>query len=126
MINLSGDKDKVIGEAFRVLKPGGRFAVSDIVLRKPLPEKIRRDLLAWAGCVAGALLEQEYRNKLTAAGFADIEIQVTREYDLADQSFIGENTAGGPVCGRGGRTKRFDGQHFYLGKQTSEILRDCI
>ncbi|MCG9967129.1 arsenite methyltransferase [Pelotomaculum terephthalicicum JT] len=85
VINLSGDKDKVLKEAFRVLKPGGRFAVSDIVLRKHLPEKVQHDMLAWAGCVAGALLDREYQDKLTAAGFENVEIETTREYDLTDE-----------------------------------------
>jgi ubiquinone/menaquinone biosynthesis C-methylase UbiE len=85
VINLSGDKDKVLHEAFRVLKPGGRFAVSDIVLRKSLPGKVKQDMLAWAGCVAGALLDQEYRDKLTSAGFTDIDLEITREYDLCDE-----------------------------------------
>lgn len=85
VINLSGDKDQVLQEAFRVLKPGGRFAVSDIVLRKNLPEQVKNDMLAWAGCIAGALLEQEYRDKLAAAGFEEIDVEVTREYDLADE-----------------------------------------
>ncbi len=84
VINLSGDKDQVLREAFRVLKPGGRFAVSDIVLRRHLPPQVKRDMLAWAGCIAGALLDQEYQAKLAAAGFGDIEIEVTREYDLSD------------------------------------------
>jgi arsenite methyltransferase len=83
VINLSGDKDKVMAEAFRVLKPGGKFAVSDIVLRKPLPNKVQRDLLAWAGCIAGALLEDDYKQNLASAGFEDIEVQVTRSYDIA-------------------------------------------
>ncbi len=82
VINLSADKDKVLREAFRVLKRGGRFAVSDIVLEKTLPEKVRQDISAWAGCVAGALLKQEYRDKLIQAGFEDIEIEDTRIYDL--------------------------------------------
>lgn len=84
VINLSGNKDRVLQEAFRVLKPGGRFAVSDIVLRKILPAKVQQDMLAWAGCVAGALLDQEYRDKLTASGFTDIDVEITREYDLGD------------------------------------------
>lgn len=88
VINLSGDKDKVLKEAFRVLKPGGRFAVSDIVLRKSLPEKVQQDMLAWAGCIAGALLDQEYRAKLTAAGFTDVDVEVTREYDLCDEKMV--------------------------------------
>lgn len=84
VINLSADKDRVLREACRVLKPGGRFAVSDIVLTRPLPEKVQNDLAAWTGCVAGALTEQDYRDKLTAAGFTDIGIEVTRVYDLTD------------------------------------------
>ncbi|MDR3539902.1 MAG: arsenite methyltransferase [Desulfosporosinus sp.] len=86
VINLSGDKDTVMKEAFRVLKPHGRFAVSDIVLKRSLPEKLKENMLAWAGCVGGALLEEEYREKLSQAGFENIEIQVTREYDLTDPS----------------------------------------
>ena len=89
VINLSGDKDQVLGEAFRVLKFGGRFAVSDIVLKKTLPEKVRDNMLAWAGCVSGALLEEEYREKLSKAGFENITVQVTREYDLSDPSLRG-------------------------------------
>lgn len=89
VINLSGDKDQVLKEAFRVLKPQGSFAVSDIVLKKSLPKRIRENFLAWAGCIAGALLEEEYREKLALAGFKNIEIQVTREYDLADPSLRG-------------------------------------
>jgi len=87
VINLSGNKNEVIKEAFRVLKHGGRFAVSDIVLKKPLPEKIAKDILAWAGCIAGALLEEEYKNILTAAGFVEIDIEVTRELDFTKQNF---------------------------------------
>lgn len=83
VINLSADKDQALQEAYRVLKPSGRFAVSDIVLTKPLPEKLKQDIMAWAGCIAGALLEQEYKDKLTAAGFTDIEVQETRVYDFA-------------------------------------------
>ncbi|MCL6635167.1 MAG: arsenic resistance N-acetyltransferase ArsN2 [Peptococcaceae bacterium] len=84
VINLSVDKDRVLREAYRVLKPGGRLAVSDIVLTRPLPPKVQHDLLAWAGCVAGALQEQEYRDKLAAAGFSDIGVKITRTYDLTD------------------------------------------
>ena len=78
VINLSGDKDKVFREAFRVLKPGGRFAVSDIVTRGEIPAEIRKNLLLWAGCLAGALEDKEYSAKLAAAGFTDIGIEVTR------------------------------------------------
>ena len=81
VINLSADKDRVFQEAYRVLKPGGRLAVADIVLTRPLPDKIQQDLLAWAGCVAGALLLEEYRQKLAEAGFANIEIENLHSYD---------------------------------------------
>jgi ubiquinone/menaquinone biosynthesis C-methylase UbiE len=80
VINLSADKDRVLREAFRVLRPGGRFAVSDIVVRGPMPENIRRNVELWIGCVAGALEEAEYRNKLAAAGFADVTMETTRSY----------------------------------------------
>ena len=83
VINLSGDKDKVMRECFRVLKPGGRFAVSDIVLKKSLPPKLQQDLTAWAGCIAGALSDAEYQNKLAAAGFENIDLQTTRVYEFA-------------------------------------------
>ena len=84
VINLSADKDRVLREAFRVLKPGGRFAVSDVVTRGELPEEIRKNMLLWAGCVAGALDENEYRAKLAAAGFEAIGIEPTRVYQLED------------------------------------------
>jgi arsenite methyltransferase len=84
VINLSADKDRVLREAFRVLKPGGRFAVSDVVTRGAIPEQIRRDVLLWAGCVAGALDESDYRAKLVAAGFEAIGIEPTRIYDVED------------------------------------------
>jgi arsenite methyltransferase len=84
VINLSGDKDQVLREAFRVLKPGGRFAVSDIVLRRELPEAVRRDMELWTGCVAGALLEAEYTAKLGAAGFVNIGVEPTRVYGAED------------------------------------------
>ncbi len=84
VINLSGDKDRVISEAFRVLKPGGRFAVSDVVTRGEIPSDIRRDVLLWVGCIAGALDEKDYRNKLAAAGFEAISIEPTRIYEVDD------------------------------------------
>ncbi len=84
VINLSADKDKVIKEAFRVLKPGGRFAVSDIVTRGEMPEAIRNQVLLWSGCIAGALQDTEYENKLAAAGFVDIGIEPTRMYKGED------------------------------------------
>jgi arsenite methyltransferase len=91
VINLSADKGRVLREAFRVLKPGGRFAVSDIVTRGEMHPEIRRSALLWAGCVAGALEENEYRAKLAAAGFGDIRIEPTRIYSLEDaRSFLVE------------------------------------
>ncbi len=84
VINLSGDKDQVLREAFRVLKPGGRFAVSDVVVRGEVPEVIRRSLELWAGCVAGALSESEYRSKLAQAGFGAVDVEVTRVYGSDD------------------------------------------
>ena len=80
VINLSGDKDRVLDEAFRVLKPGGRFAVSDVVVRGPVPADIRKSMELWVGCIAGALEEDEYREKLARAGFESIEIEPTRVY----------------------------------------------
>ncbi len=84
VINLSGDKDRVLREAFRVLKPGGRFAVSDVVVRGEVPAAIRRNLELWAGCIAGALSETDYAKKLAAAGFTDIGLEVTRVYGAQD------------------------------------------
>lgn len=84
VINLSFDKDQVLSECFRVLKPGGRFAVSDIVLKKAIPSKLQRDLTSWAGCIAGALSDNEYKDKLVATGFENVEVQVTRVYDFTD------------------------------------------
>jgi arsenite methyltransferase len=84
VINLSGDKDQVLREAFRVLKPGGRFAVSDVVTRGAVPEEVRQSMLLWVGCIAGALQDAEYTAKLAAAGFAGIEIEPTRVYDIED------------------------------------------
>jgi arsenite methyltransferase len=84
VINLSADKDKVLHEAFRVLTPGGRFAVSDVVTRGAIPEAVRGNMLLWAGCIAGALDENDYRIKLAAAGFEAIGIEPTRVYDVED------------------------------------------
>jgi arsenite methyltransferase len=84
VINLSADKDRVLAEAFRVLKPGGRLAVSDVVTRGEMPAEIRKNVLLWVGCIAGALEEQEYRGKLAAAGFGEIEIEPTRVYRIED------------------------------------------
>jgi arsenite methyltransferase len=84
VINLSADKDSVLREAFRVLKPGGRFAVSDVVTRGEMLPEIRQSVLLWVGCVAGALVENEYRAKLASAGFETIEIEPTRIYRIED------------------------------------------
>ncbi len=84
VINLSADKDRVLREAFRVLRPGGRFAVSDIVVAGELPVAVRENMLLWVGCVAGALSEDEYRRKLEAAGFTDVTVEPTRVYSAND------------------------------------------
>jgi arsenite methyltransferase len=92
VINLSADKDKVLNEAFRVLKPGGRFAVSDVVTRGEMPPEIREKVLLWVGCVAGALQESEYRSKLAAAGFENISVEPTRIYRSDDaRTFLAGN-----------------------------------
>jgi arsenite methyltransferase len=84
VINLSSDKDRVLREAFRVLKPGGRFAVSDVVVRGDVPPAIREHMLLWAGCIAGALQDSDYAAKLANAGFDNIDIEPTRIYDVED------------------------------------------
>src|SRR5579871_2429712 len=84
VINLSADKDRVLREAFRVLKPGGRLAVSDVVVRGAVPEDVRQSMLLWVGCIAGALEDGEYKAKLRATGFEGIEIEPTRVYDVGD------------------------------------------
>src|SRR5216110_1031836 len=84
VINLSSDKDAVLREAFRVLKPGGRFAVSDVVVRGEVPADIRRSMELWVGCVAGALEENEYREKLGRAGFESIDVEATRVYRVEE------------------------------------------
>jgi arsenite methyltransferase len=84
VINLSADKDKVLRETFRVLKPGGRFAVSDVVTRGEIMPEIRKSVLLWVGCIAGALDENEYRGKLTVAGFEQVDVEPTRIYRIED------------------------------------------
>ncbi len=84
VINLSGDKDRVVSEAFRVLKPGGRIAVSDVVTRGEIPAEIRKNVLLWVGCVAGAMEESDYRTKLVNAGFESVEVEPTRIYQIED------------------------------------------
>jgi arsenite methyltransferase len=91
VINLSGDKDAVLREAFRVLKPGGRFAVSDVVVRGEVPADIRRSMELWVGCIAGALEEKEYATKLQAVGFTDVEVEPWRIYKIDDaRAFLTE------------------------------------
>jgi len=92
VINLSADKDRVLGEVFRVLKPNGRLAVSDVVIRGEVPEDVRRSMELWVGCVAGALTEDEYRAKLARAGFTGIEVETTRVYDAEDaRAFLADS-----------------------------------
>ncbi len=106
VINLSADKDRVLREAFRVLKPGGRLAVSDVVTRGKIPPRIRTSILLWVGCVAGALEENEYREKLAAAGFETIDVEPTRIFRAQDVlSFledkgIDSEAFGAPVDGK--------------------------
>ena len=92
VINLSADKDRALAEAFRVLKPGGRFAVSDVVVRgEDIPAAVRRSMELWVGCVAGALEESSYRDKLAKAGFDNIDVEPTRVYRAADaQHFLAD------------------------------------
>ncbi|MFL6442813.1 MAG: arsenite methyltransferase [Candidatus Sulfotelmatobacter sp.] len=84
VINLSADKDKVLREAYRVLKPGGRFAVSDVVTRGEILPEVRKNVLAWVGCIAGALDENDYKNKLTAGGFEQVQVEPTRIHRAED------------------------------------------
>jgi hypothetical protein len=84
VINLAADKDRVLAEAFRVLKPGGRFAVSDVIVRGEVPPAIRRNMELWIGCVAGALSDRDYLDKLARAGFTDAGIELTRVYGVDD------------------------------------------
>jgi arsenite methyltransferase len=92
VINLSSDKDAVLREAFRVLKPGGRFAVSDVVVRGDVPPDVRRNMELWVGCIAGALEEQDYAARLRRAGFTEVEIDIWRVYDVEDaRAFLTES-----------------------------------
>jgi SAM-dependent methyltransferase len=106
VINLSGDKDRVLAEAFRVLRPGGRFAISDVVVRGEVPAEIRRSMELWVGCIAGALKEDEYREKLARAGFESIEIEETRVYkadearDFLASAGLDPDTVGPQIDGK--------------------------
>src|SRR5271170_1102217 len=84
VINLSADKARVLSEAFRVLRPGGRFAVSDVIVRGEVPDAVRKSMLLWVGCIAGALEESDYRAKLRGAGFESVDLEPTRVYDIED------------------------------------------
>lgn len=95
VVNLSPDKDAVLKEAFRVLKPGGRIAISDIVVRGQIPEALHRDLEAWSGCIAGALSDEEYTRKLQNAGFDKIDIETTRSYSLEQVGSLEEGEGDG-------------------------------
>ncbi len=91
VINLSAEKDQVLREAFRVLRPGGRFAVSDVVVRGEAPNAVRQSMMLWVGCIAGALEESDYRARLVSAGFADVSFEPTRVYDIEDaRTFLTE------------------------------------
>jgi ubiquinone/menaquinone biosynthesis C-methylase UbiE len=92
VINLSGDKSRVLAEAYRVLKPGGRFAVSDVVVRGEMPDAVRRSMELWVGCVAGALEEKEFERLLVEAGFEDASVEPTRIYEPEDaRAFLEES-----------------------------------
>lgn len=102
VINLSSDKGQVLREAYRVLKPGGRFAVSDVVTHGELPADLKRDMEAWVGCVAGALEEREYQGLLAEAGFDDIDIEVTRVYNPRELAASMSDDQSSSCCGGGG------------------------
>ena len=90
VINLTPDKPRALAEAFRVLRPGGRFAVADIVSTRPMPEALRRQVELWSACVGGALAVDEYREALAAAGFADVDLEIVTTWDPADFGAVGE------------------------------------
>ncbi|HET9995593.1 MAG TPA: arsenite methyltransferase [Candidatus Acidoferrum sp.] len=106
VINLSGDKDRVLREAFRVLKPGGRLAISDVVVRGEVPADIRKSMELWVGCIAGALEEYDYRDKLYAAGFESVDIEPTRIYkveearDFLEAAGLDAHTVGPQIDGK--------------------------
>jgi SAM-dependent methyltransferase len=121
VVNLSPDKDRVLGEAFRVLKPGGRIAISDIVVRGEIPAALRSDLEAWSGCIAGALSDEEYTAKLHRAGFDQVDIETTRTYSLANLEDAGEGEAGN--CWKSLAPLPRDEQERIVSRFTSSFIR---
>ena len=111
VINLSADKDAVLREAFRVLKPGGRFAVSDVVIRGDVPPEVRRNMELWVGCIAGALEEHEYASKLRRAGFGDVELEPWRTYEVGCADVPDRGRPRRRPTGAGGRRPRSQRVH---------------
>ena len=121
VVNLSPDKDKVLGEAFRVLKPGGRIAISDIVVRGEIPDTLRSDLEAWSGCIAGALSDAEYTAKLQRAGFEQVDIETTRTYSLSTLCGDGDGDISG--CWKSLAHLPKDEQERIVSRFTSSFVR---
>ena len=121
VVNLSPDKDKVLGEAFRVLKPGGRIAISDIVVRGEIPDTLRSDLEAWSGCIAGALSDAEYTAKLQHAGFEQVDIETTRTYSLSTLCGDGDGDISG--CWKSLAHLPKDEQERIVSRFTSSFVR---